>query len=56
MLGGDGDDRVSGSGSNADTVAGNEGDDLLLGNLASEIDETFVLADEILAMLIDTQV
>lgn len=56
VLGGDGDDRVSGSGSNADTVAGNEGDDLLLGNLASEIDETFVLADEILAMLIDTQV
>lgn len=56
VLGGDGDDRVSGSGSNADTVAGNEGDDLLLGNQASEIDETFTVADEILAMLIDTQV
>ncbi|MFT5322767.1 MAG: Ca2+-binding RTX toxin-like protein [Planctomycetaceae bacterium] len=56
VLGGDGDDRVSGSGSNADTVAGNEGDDLLLGNQASEIDETFTVADEILDMLIDTQV
>ncbi len=56
VLGGDGDDRVSGSGSNADTVAGNEGDDLLLGNQASEIDETFTVADEILAMLIHTQV
>lgn len=56
LLGGDGDDRLSGSGSNADTVAGNEGDDNLTNNQASEIDETFVLADEILAMLIDTQV
>ena len=56
VLGGDGDDRVSGSGSNADTVAGNEGDDLLIGNLASEIDETFTLSNEILDMLIDTQV
>ncbi len=56
ILGGDGDDRLSGSGSNADTVAGNEGDDNLTNNLPSEIDETFVLADEILAMLIDTQV
>lgn len=55
LLGGDGDDRLSGSGSNADTVAGNEGDDNLINNLASEIDETFVLADEILAMLVDTQ-
>jgi Ca2+-binding RTX toxin-like protein len=54
VLGGDGDDRVSGSGSNADTVAGNEGDDLLLGNQASEIDETFTVADEILALLIDS--
>jgi len=56
LLGGDGDDRLSGSGSNADTVAGNEGDDNLTNNQPSEIDETFVLADEILEMLIDTQV
>ena len=56
VLGGDGDDRVSGSGSNADTVAGNEGDDLLLGNQISEIDETFTLSNDILDMLIDTQV
>ena len=56
LLGGDGDDRLSGSGSSADTVAGNEGDDNLTNNQASEIDETFVLADEILEMLIDTQV
>ncbi|MDA0920744.1 MAG: hypothetical protein O2945_16855, partial [Planctomycetota bacterium] len=55
VLGGDGDDRVSGSGSNADTVAGNEGDDLLLGNQISEIDETFTLSNDILDMLIDTQ-
>ncbi len=56
VLGGDGDDRVSGSGSNADTVAGNEGDDLLLGNQISEIDETFTLSNDILDMLIDTQI
>ncbi len=56
VLGGDGDDRVSGSGSNSDTVAGNEGDDLLIGNQASEIDETFTLSNDILDMLIDTQV
>jgi Ca2+-binding RTX toxin-like protein len=55
LLGGDGDDRLSGSGSNADTVAGNEGDDNLINNQAGEIDETFVLADEILALLVDTQ-
>jgi Ca2+-binding RTX toxin-like protein len=55
LLGGDGDDRLSGSGSNADTVAGNEGDDNLTNNQAGEIDETFVLADEILALLVDTQ-
>lgn len=55
VLGGDGDDRVSGSGSNSDTVAGNEGDDTLTGNLASEIDETFTLPNEILDRLIDTQ-
>jgi Ca2+-binding RTX toxin-like protein len=52
-LGGDGDDKVSGGGSSADTVAGNEGEDDLINNLASEIDETFAVADEILAMLID---
>ena len=56
LLGGDGDDRLSGSGSNADTVAGNEGDDNLTNNQPSEIDETFILADEILDLLIDTQI
>ena len=54
LLGGDGDDQISGSGSNADTVAGNGGNDNLAGNLASEIDETFMLADEILALLVDS--
>lgn len=55
LLGGDGDDRLSGSGSNRDTVAGNEGNDNLANNQAGEIDENFVLADEILSKLVDTQ-
>ena len=50
LLGGDGDDTISG-GASTDKIAGGEGTNNLNSNSASEIDETFVLAPALLALL-----
>jgi Ca2+-binding RTX toxin-like protein len=49
LLGGDGDDVINGQGA-TDTVAGNQGIDVIA-DPASEIDENFVLSDELLTLL-----
>jgi len=51
ILGGDGDDLVTGNGSTRDIVAGNEGTNDLSPNNASEIDESFVVSNALLAAL-----
>ena len=43
-LGGDGDDYVNGQGGSRDTIAGNQGADVLVGS-ADEIDEQFQLTE-----------
>ena len=43
-IGGDGDDYINGQGGSADTIAGNEGTDVLVGT-SGEIDEQFKLVE-----------
>lgn len=50
LVGEQGDDIVRGRGSNADTLSGGSGSNMIFGS-ASEIDETFVVSAAILAQL-----